>query len=136
MKKKGSKHELSVSDKIDKIVTNRILALPIFILVMYVVYTIAMGGTSISIGTIGTDWANDVLFGEIVPNFFDGILTSLQVNDVLYGLIMDGIIGGVGAVLGFVPQILVLFLLLSIMKILDTCLVWRLSWTVSSVDLA
>lgn len=116
VKKKGSKHELSVSDKIDKIVTNRILALPIFILVMYVVYTIAMGGTSISIGTIGTDWANDVLFGEIVPNFFDGILTSLQVNDVLYGLIMDGIIGGVGAVLGFVPQILVLFLLLSIME--------------------
>lgn len=116
VKKKGSKHELSISDKIDKIVTNRILALPIFILVMYVVYTIAMGGTSISIGTIGTDWANDVLFGEIVPNFFDGILTSLQVNDVLYGLIMDGIIGGVGAVLGFVPQILVLFLLLSIME--------------------
>lgn len=116
VKKKGSKHELSVSDKIDKIVTNRILALPIFILVMYVAYTIAMGGTSISIGTIGTDWANDVLFGEIVPNFFGGILTSLQVNDVLYGLIMDGIIGGVGAVLGFVPQILVLFLLLSIME--------------------
>lgn len=116
VKKKGSKHELSVSDKIDKIVTNRILALPIFILVMYVVYTIAMGGTSISIGTIGTDWANDVLFGEIVPNFFGGILTSLQVNDVLYGLIMDGIIGGVGAVLGFVPQLLVLFLLLSIME--------------------
>lgn len=116
VKKKGSKHELSVSDKIDKIVTNRILALPIFILVMYVVYTIAMGGTSISIGTIGTDWANDVLFGEIVPNFFGGILTSLQVNDVLYGLIMDGIIGGVGAVLGFVPQILFLFLLLSIME--------------------
>lgn len=116
VKKKGSKHELSVSDKIDKIVTNRILALPIFILVMYVVYTIAMGGTSISIGIIGTDWANDVLFGEIVPNFFEGILTSLQVNDVLYGLIMDGIIGGVGAVLGFVPQILVLFLLLSIME--------------------
>ncbi|WP_270458716.1 ferrous iron transport protein B [Faecalitalea cylindroides] len=116
VKKKGSKHELSVSDKIDIIVTNRILALPIFILVMYVVYTIAMGGTSISIGTIGTDWANDVLFGEIVPNFFEGILTSLQVNDVLYGLIMDGIIGGVGAVLGFVPQILVLFLLLSIME--------------------
>lgn len=116
VKKKGSKHELSVSDKIDKIVTNRILALPIFILVMYVVYTIAMGGTSISIGTIGTDWANDVLFGEIVPNFFGGILTSLQVNDVLYGLIMDGIIGGVGTVLGFVPQILVLFLLLSIME--------------------
>lgn len=116
VKKKGSKHELSVSDKIDKIVTNRILALPIFILVMYVVYTIAMGGTSISIGTIGTDWANDVLFGEIVPNFFGGILTSLQVNDILYGLIMDGIIGGVGAVLGFVPQILVLFLLLSIME--------------------
>lgn len=116
VKKKGSKHELSISDKIDRIVTNRILALPIFVLIMYCVYTIAMGGTSISIGTMGTDWANDVLFGEIVPNFFDGILTSLHVNDVLYGLIMDGIVGGVGAVLGFVPQILVLFLLLSIME--------------------
>ena len=116
VKKKGSKHELSISDKIDRIVTNRILALPIFVLIMYCVYTIAMGGTSISIGTMGTDWANDVLFGEIVPNFFEGILTSLHVNDVLYGLIMDGIVGGVGAVLGFVPQILVLFLLLSIME--------------------
>ena len=116
VKKKGSKHELSISDKIDRIVTNRILALPIFVLIMYCVYTIAMGGTSISIGTMGTDWANDVLFGEIVPNFFEGILTSLHVNDVLSGLIMDGIVGGVGAVLGFVPQILVLFLLLSIME--------------------
>lgn len=116
VKKKGSKHELSISDKIDRIVTNRILALPIFVLIMYCVYTIAMGGTAISIGTMGTDWANDVLFGEIVPNFFEGILTSLHVNDVLYGLIMDGIVGGVGAVLGFVPQILVLFLLLSIME--------------------
>lgn len=116
VKKKGSKHELSISDKIDRIVTNRILALPIFVLIMYCVYTIAMGGTAISIGTMGTDWANDVLFGEIVPNFFEGILTSLHVNDVLFGLIMDGIVGGVGAVLGFVPQILVLFLLLSIME--------------------
>ncbi|WP_279069484.1 ferrous iron transport protein B [Faecalicoccus pleomorphus] len=116
VKKKGSKHELSISDKIDRIVTNRILALPIFVLIMYCVYTIAMGGTAISIGTMGTDWANDVLFGEIVPNFFEGILTSLHVNDVLSGLIMDGIVGGVGAVLGFVPQILVLFLLLSIME--------------------
>lgn len=116
VKKKGSKHELSISDKIDRIVTNRILALPIFVLIMYCVYTIAMGGTAISIGTMGTDWANDVLFGKIVPNFFEGILTSLHVNDVLSGLIMDGIVGGVGAVLGFVPQILVLFLLLSIME--------------------
>lgn len=116
VKKKGSKHELSISDKIDRIVTNRILALPIFVLIMYCVYTIAMGGTSISIGTMGTNWANDVLFGEIVPNFFEGILTSLHVNDVLHGLIMDGIVGGVGAVLGFVPQILVLFFLLSIME--------------------
>lgn len=114
--KKAKQHELSVSDKIDKIVTNRILALPIFILIMYVVYTIAMGQTSISFGTMGTDWANDVLFGQIVPDFFGNILTSLHVNEVLYGLIMDGIIGGVGAVLGFVPQILVLFLLLSIME--------------------
>lgn len=116
VRKKDSVHELSMSDKIDRIVTNRILALPIFIMIMYVVYTIAMGGTAVSVGTIGTDWANDVLFGKIVPDFFGSILSTLHVHEVLYGLIMEGIIGGVGAVLGFVPQILVLFLLLSIME--------------------
>lgn len=110
------KEELSISDKIDKIVTNRILALPIFVLIMFVIYTIAMGSSPISIGTIGTDWVNDVLFGELVPGFVGDILLSLGVNEVLSSLILDGIIAGVGAVLGFVPQILVLFLLLSILE--------------------
>ena len=115
--KKGSdKYALTLSDKIDKIVTNRVLALPIFAGVMFLMYAIAMGGYSFSIGTMGTDWANDVLFGEWVPTLFDSILTSLGVSGWLYGLVMDGIVAGVGAVLGFVPQILVLSLLLSILE--------------------
>ncbi|WP_337553419.1 ferrous iron transport protein B [Massilicoli timonensis] len=116
VKKNKQSHELTISDKIDKIVTNRILALPIFAVIMFVVYTIAMGSTSFSIGTMGTDWANDVLFGEMVPSFFDQLLNSLHVSGVLYSLILDGIVAGVGAVLGFVPQILVLYVLLSIME--------------------
>ena len=116
VKKKAPKGRLSVSDKIDQIVTNRILALPIFAVVMFCIYSIAMGGYAFSIGTMGTDWANDVLFGEIVPSFFDSILTSLGVSGWLYGLIMDGIVAGVGAVLGFVPQMLVLFFLLAILE--------------------
>ena len=116
VKKQAAKGSLSMSDKIDQIVTNRILALPIFVLIMFVIYAIAMGGWSISIGTMGTDWANDVLFGEIVPTFFDNILVSLGVSGWLYGLIMDGIVAGVGAVLGFVPQMLVLFFLLAILE--------------------
>ena len=116
VKKKAAKHALSLSDKIDRIVTNRILAIPIFACIMYLMYAIAMGSYPFSIGTIGTDWANDVLFGEWIPNLFDSILTSLGVSGWLYGLIMDGILAGVGAVLGFVPQILVLSLLLSILE--------------------
>lgn len=116
VKKNAGKHALSLSDKIDRIVTNRILALPIFAGIMFLMYAIAMGGFSFSIGTMGTDWANDVLFGEWVPNLFDGILNTLGVSGWLYGLIMDGIVAGVGAVLGFVPQILVLSFLLSILE--------------------
>lgn len=103
---------LTASDKIDRIVTNRWLALPIFALIMFGVYYIAMS----SVGAMGTDWVNDVLFGEIVPNAVDSILTSLNVAPWLYSLIQDGIIAGVGAVLGFVPQIMVLFFLLSILE--------------------
>ena len=114
--KKAAKHSLSTSDKIDRVVTNRIAALPIFAGIMFLVYAIAMGGWSVSIGTMGTDWANDVLFGEWVPTFFDSILSALGVSGWLYGLIMDGIVGGVGAVLGFVPQMLVLFFLLAILE--------------------
>ncbi len=118
VKKKAAKGSLSVSDKIDQIVTNRILALPIFAAVMFCIYAIAMGGWAISIGTMGTDWANDVLFGEWVPGLFDTILGALGVagGGWLYGLIQDGIVAGVGAVLGFVPQMLVLFLLLAILE--------------------
>ncbi|MCI9148701.1 MAG: ferrous iron transport protein B [Hungatella sp.] len=120
VRKKAAKHSLSVSDKIDQIVTNRILALPIFAVIMFCIYAIAMGTSiadgGVGIGTFGTDWANDTLFGEIVPNFFDGILTFLGVSGWLYGLIQDGIVAGVGAVLGFVPQMLVLFLLLAILE--------------------
>ena len=116
VKKKAPKGSLSVSDKIDQIVTNRILALPIFAVVMFCIYSIAMGGYAFSIGTMGTDWANDVLFGEIVPGFYGRIPPSLGVSGWLYGLIMDGIVAGVGAVLGFVPQMLVLFFLLAILE--------------------
>ena len=116
VKKKGEKHSLSFSDKIDRVMTNRVLALPIFAVIMFLIYAIAMGPWKISIGTAGTDFANDVIFGEWVPGFFDGILSTLGVSGWLYGLIMDGIVAGVGAVLGFVPQMLVLFLLLAILE--------------------
>lgn len=116
VKKRAGKHAMSLSDKIDRIVTDRILALPIFAGVMFLMYAIAMGSFPFSIGTMGTDWANDVLFGEWMPSLFDRILTGLGVSGWLYALIMDGILAGVGAVLGFVPQILVLSLLLSILE--------------------
>ncbi len=195
VKKKAAKHALSLSDKIDRVVTNRVAALPIFVAVMFLVYAIAMGGWGVSIGTAATDWANDGLFGdgwflsggdgyeddagdfesagaiieayengESVVYFYDddsgeteevpvdaavyaeaqetvaqfgeegpdpsdyghwqdGIpvivgnwLERIECADWLSGLIVDGIIGGVGAVLGFVPQMLVLFLLLSILE--------------------
>ena len=120
VKKKPRAENLTVSDKVDRIVTNRIFALPIFALVMFLMYSLSMG-TSIadggwSIGTFATDWTNDTLFGEIVPNALGGLLESIGIADWLYGLIMDGIVAGVGAVLGFVPQMLVLFFLLSILE--------------------
>ena len=116
VKKKAVAGSLSVSDQIDRIVTNRILALPIFACVMFCIYAIAMGGFPFSIGTMGTDWANDILFGEWVPGLVDSALGALGVSGWLYGLIQDGIVAGVGAVLGFVPQMLVLFFLLAILE--------------------
>ncbi len=120
VKRRAAHGSLTLSDRIDRIVTNRILALPVFAGIMFLMYAIAMGTSvadgGIGIGTFGTDWANDVLFGEIVPGFFDRVLTTLGVSGWLYGLVMDGIVAGVGAVLGFVPQILVLFFLLSILE--------------------
>lgn len=116
VKKKAPKHSMTLSDRVDRILTHRVLALPIFAGVMFLMYAIAMGSFPFSIGTMGTDWANDVLFGEWIPNLMDGLLTSLGVSGWLYSLLMDGILAGVGAVLGFVPQILVLSLLLSILE--------------------
>ena len=116
VKKKARTEHLTMSDKIDRIVTNRILALPIFAVIMALIYTIAMGSTGFSFGTMATDWTNDVLFGEIVPPAVEGFLVSIGCADWLVGLINDGIVAGVGAVLGFVPQMLVLFLMLSILE--------------------
>ncbi|MEY8574548.1 ferrous iron transporter B [Oscillospiraceae bacterium 21-37] len=193
VRKKAAKHSLSVSDKIDQVVTNRILALPIFVAVMFLVYALAMGGWGVSIGTAATDWANDGLFGDGwflpfsgsdadgydeasgafeeasaiieayeggepvaylydadagevstlevteesyaealtveepdpasygtyvpgLPVLAENLLNAMGVSGVLASLILDGIVGGVGAVLGFVPQMLVLFLLLAILE--------------------
>ena len=110
--KKNKKQELTTSDKIDRIVTNRWLALPIFAAVMWLVYYVSVT----TVGSILTDWTNDTLFGEwIIPaaqSFFEGIGCA----DWLTGLIVDGVISGVGAVLGFVPQMLVLFLFLAFLE--------------------
>lgn len=116
VKKKASKNAPTLSDQIDRVVTDRVLALPIFVAVMFGMYAIAMGSFPFSIGTIATDWANEVLFGQWVPELLGGALTALHVSPWLYSLVMDGIVAGVGSVLGFVPQILVLSLLLSILE--------------------
>lgn len=107
-----TKGQLSVSDKIDKIVTNRFLALPIFAVVMFLVYYISIN----TIGGWATDWVNDVLFGELIPPAVTGGLEAINCAPWLISLIVDGIIGGVGAVLGFVPQMLVLFILLALLE--------------------
>ncbi|MBD5541767.1 MAG: ferrous iron transport protein B [Lachnospiraceae bacterium] len=117
--------KLSVSDKIDRIVTNRWLALPIFAAVMFVVYFVSVT----TVGTWATDWANDGVFGEgwhlfgidslfvpSVPSLIESVLDAVGCADWLKGLILDGIVGGVGAVLGFVPQMLVLFIFLAFLE--------------------
>ena len=103
---------MTISDKIDRVVTNRWLAIPIFLAVMWVVYFLAIN----TIGTMGTDWVNDVLFGEIVPGAVGGFLESIGTADWLQGLILDGIVAGVGAVLGFLPQMIVLFICLAFLE--------------------
>ena len=112
LKKKVASGKMTISDKIDRIVTNRILALPIFAAVMWFVYYISVT----TVGTIVTDWTNDVLFGEIVPPAVEGFLNAVGCADWLQGLILDGIVAGVGAVLGFVPQMIVLFFFLAILE--------------------
>ena len=112
VKKKQSGVKMSVSDKIDHIVTNRILALPIFVVVMALVYWISMG----PLGTFLTDWTNDVFVGEWCMESVRALLEGANVAPWLVGLVVDGIIAGVGAVIGFVPQMLILFVMLSILE--------------------
>lgn len=106
------KTNMTVSDKIDMVVTNRWLALPIFAVVMWLVYYISVS----SLGTIVTDWTNDTLFGGWITDWATNGLESVGAAAWLTGLIVDGIIGGVGAVLGFVPQMFILFFFLSILE--------------------
>ena len=110
--KKRTKAQMTTSDKIDRIVTNRILALPIFAVIMWAVYFI-------SVTTLGgwlTDWTNDVLFGTWITNGATAGLEAIGASDAVISLLVDGIIGGVGTVLGFVPQMILLFLCLSILE--------------------
>ncbi len=107
-----NKGRLSASDKIDKIVTNRWLALPIFAVIIYIVYYVSVT----TVGALVTDWTNDVLFGEIIPPAIESVLVAINCADWLQGLILDGIVAGVGAVLGFVPQMLILFIFLAFLE--------------------
>lgn len=113
-----TKDNMTTSDKIDKVVTSRIFGLPIFILIMFLVYAISMGDWKISIGKRMTDYTNDVIFGEWVPKGVEALFGALGISDNswIFGLVNDGIIAGVGAVLGFIPQMFVLFLFLSILE--------------------
>lgn len=103
---------MSFSDRVDMVVTNRWLALPIFFLVMWAVYYLSIQ----TIGTMGSDWINDVLFGSLIPNFVHECLVKWQVASWMQGLIIDGIVNGLGSILGFVPQIMMLFLCLGILE--------------------
>lgn len=108
---KKAKGKLTVSDRIDQIVTNRILGIPIFIAVMFIVYYISVS----TIGTFVTDWTNDV-FVVAIQDAVSGFLESLGASEMILSLVVDGIVGGLGAVLGFVPQMAILFLFLSILE--------------------
>lgn len=113
-----TKDNMTTSDKIDKVVTSRIFGLPIFVLIMFFVYAISMGDWKISIGKKMTDYANDVIFAQWVPKGVEALFGALGISDSswIFGLVNDGIIAGVGAVLGFIPQMFVLFLFLSILE--------------------
>lgn len=109
---KNNNTKEDMSAKVDKILTNKYLGLPIFFGIMYLIYYISVT----SLGTLVTDWTNDVFFGEYVTNAFSKVLEFLNVSDWLYSLVIDGIVGGVGAVLGFVPQMFILFFFLSLLE--------------------
>ena len=116
--------KMSVSEKIDRVVTNRILGLPIFVLIMWAVYSIATSADAF--GTAGTDWVNDCLFGDgfelfgmafpSIPGAIEGMLAAAGASELVTSLVLDGIVAGVGAVLGFIPQMFVLFVLLSFLE--------------------
>ena len=110
--KSSTGKKLTTSDKIDRIVTNRWLALPIFAVVMWIVYYVSVS----TVGGFVTDWTNDVLFGEIIPPAIESALEAVHCAAWLQGLILDGVVAGVGAVLGFVPQMIVLFLFLAFLE--------------------
>lgn len=110
--KKHDGHAMTVSDKIDRVVTNRILALPIFFAIMTFVYYISVT----TIGTWATDWTNDVFFGEYVNDAAAGLMEAIAAPDWLESLVVDGIIGGVGTILGFVPQIVLIFFFLALLE--------------------
>ncbi|QIB68512.1 ferrous iron transport protein B [Aminipila butyrica] len=109
---KKKQRGLSTSDKIDRVVTNRLLALPIFVAIMFIVYYVSISW----VGAIATDWTNDVLFGEYIQGGVGTFMENAGTAAWLQSLVVDGIIGGVGAVLGFVPQMLILFFFLSILE--------------------
>lgn len=109
---RNQKKTMTTSDRIDRIVTNRWLALPIFAVIMFIVYYVSVT----TVGAFLTDWTNDVLFGEIIPPAIESLLVSIGCADWLQGLILDGIVAGVGAVIGFVPQMLVLFIFLAFLE--------------------
>ncbi|WP_161941123.1 ferrous iron transport protein B [Streptococcus suis] len=109
---KESKNSFNLSDKIDQVVTNRFLALPIFAAVMWLTYFLSIQ----TVGTMGTDWVNEVLFGELVPNYIQHYLDVFGIDHWLQSLVLDGIVAGCGAILGFVPQIFVLFFCLGMLE--------------------
>ncbi len=118
---------MTTSDKIDRIVTNRILGIPIFLAVMWFVYWVAVS----TVGTMGTDWANDVLFGEWIQGGAQTLLENAGAGEVLTDCIVNGILGGLGAVLGFIPQMAILFVLLSILE--DTGYMVRIAFVMDRI---
>ncbi|MCR8968504.1 ferrous iron transport protein B [Facklamia sp. 7083-14-GEN3] len=110
--KKETSHSLSLTDRIDQIVTHRLWGIPIFLLVMYGVYYLSIS----TIGSMGTDWINDELFGRIVPDAVTSFLKTIEIHPLIISLIVDGIIAGVGAILGFIPQMAMLFFCLAILE--------------------
>ncbi len=109
---KKSSEKLTLSDKVDNIVTNRWLGIPIFIGIMWLIYYIAVE----TIGSQATGWANDVLIGEWILGNLEAWLASVGASDIVTGLLIDGVVGGFGAVIGFLPQMIVLFILLAILE--------------------